>query len=155
MKTPGAFLMWRMVHFCCKDAWLFPTIVWDASICGVCAQSSLTHLLPAAWSGQRLCSALASAGPKVLPWEACSLAQRESNKGLLMALLPPVRNSFCVRIFIIHSCHHCWVLVTVAVWTVYRVFYLWMLIFLWRLSTKYITSLLIEGLEWLHKRKGS
>lgn len=109
MKTPGAFLMWRMVYFCCKDAWLFPTIVLDASICGVCAQSSLTHLLPAAWSGQRPCSALASAGPKVSPWEPCCLAQRESNKGLLMALLPPMRNSFCVRIFIIPSCHHCWV----------------------------------------------
>lgn len=109
MKTPGAFLMWRMVCFCCKDAWLFPTIRLDTSIRGMCAQSRLTHLFLAAWSGQRLCSALASAGPKVLPWEALSLAQRESNKGLLMALLPLMRNSFYVRIFIIHSCHHCWV----------------------------------------------
>lgn len=155
MKTPGAFLMWRMVYFCCKDAWLFPTIVLVQASVG-CAHSPasliyflrpdqgrgfalLLHQLAQRYRHGRHVAWLRERATKVCLWLSCCPWEIVFVWGYLSS--PHV----IIAGFV----------VTVVVWTAYGVFYLRMLTFLWRLSMKYITSLLIEGLEWLHKRRGS
>lgn len=144
MKAPGAFLMWETVCF------------WQGVNAWHAADSPRPLPVAEQTLGRGFAPSPGVSWPKGItmgghgPW----LTDREGNKGLLMA---PVKNSFFVWGYL--SSVHVIVpgfLVTVVAWTAYRVFCLWMLTFLWRLSMKYITtSLLIEELEWLHKSRGS
>lgn len=144
MKAPGAFLMWETV--CFRQG------VNDWHAAGSPRPLPVADQTPG--GGSALSPGVSQPKGIAMGGHVPCFTDSEGNKGLLMA---PVKNSFFVWGYL--SSAHVIVpgfLVTVVAWTAYRVFYLWMLTFLWRLSMKYITtSLLIEELEWLHKSGGS